>query len=338
MKTKFDIGIYVFLLIPLIFSSCASVLGGATREKITVTGNVNIPVDLLVDGKSYSNVTLPARVKIKRKTETSEIIAFVPNYKLEKQIFDKTYVFNHRIWLNAFFPGFMWIDWKNSANKKVVQNEIVLEFIPATSEKEISDACIDFGMEHYNPNRLDGLYKALSYFQQAYDIDSVNNAALIKIETTLDQIDYLEEERKRSKAERAEKWGNAMTITANILGATANIVGAVQSSNTSTNGYVGDANAEQINTSDCVSFQTNYNKWKSKRDNEMKKNAGRKGTAAGKNDVHKIRTAVGDPDMTGGATNSDYRVINNSQKLIRGYEQQMKGIQQQAKRAGCSVY
>lgn len=46
------------------FSSCATIVSGS--PKITIDGNVKEPVTIVTEKQTYSNVTLPIQVKIKR--------------------------------------------------------------------------------------------------------------------------------------------------------------------------------------------------------------------------------------------------------------------------------
>jgi len=180
------------LLLSILFTSCATMISG-TKQKITVTGNVNAPVQLLVDGQVYSDVKLPAKVNIKRKNAVSKISAFIPNYNVEKQELSKT--FNHVVWANAvgtvLFPTFMFVDWATGANKTSEQKVIAFNFMPASSPAEISNAYIDYGTECYDNDYLD---MALSLFHQANEIDSSNEIALQKINTVYDRMDYLEKQ------------------------------------------------------------------------------------------------------------------------------------------------
>ena len=125
------------------------------------------------------------------------------------------------------------------------------------------------------------------------------------------------------------------------LGSALNTIGSSMSAeggNTDYSGSYSSGSSSEGGSSDCASFQRRYNELKAKRDKEAKSNAGREGTADGKNAVHRVKNAGGDPDLTGGATSGDYRVINESKKLIREYERQMEKIARDAKKAGCSVY
>ena len=76
------VGACFFALTLFMFSSCATIFCGK-RQNITVSGNVDTPVDLYVDGVLYRNRTLPAKIKIDRKNATSNITALAANSHIE---------------------------------------------------------------------------------------------------------------------------------------------------------------------------------------------------------------------------------------------------------------
>jgi hypothetical protein len=226
---KFIKSFVAAVLTPLVFSSCATIFSG-TKQKITVTGNLETPVELLVDGVAYSNVTFPAKVKIKRKNEASKIVAFAPGYNAERQELEKTFNPVALISVVTFInPISMYVDWTTGTHKKAVQNKVALDFSPATSTQEVYDSYIDFGTEYYNADLLN---HALFYFQEAYQIDTLNAIALQKIDESYARMDYLEKQ-ARKKAARTEMWLNIMQATGTALQATADVMSTVQATKSS---------------------------------------------------------------------------------------------------------
>jgi hypothetical protein len=140
---------------------------------------------------------------------------------------------------------------------------------------------------------------------------------------------------KRLKSQiKAEQWqavANALQQTADAIGSYQNQTGSNYNYNNNSN-YSGSSGGSG-SSSDCSSYQRRYNEMKAKRDKEANGNAGREGTAAGKNALHRV-----DSQRFDAATGGDYRVINSTKSLIREYEQQMQSIANQARQAGCSVY
>ncbi len=56
-------------------TSCATLFSGTKAKVIVDDRNVNVPVDLTVDGKRHDNILLPAKVKVRRGYRASEITA-----------------------------------------------------------------------------------------------------------------------------------------------------------------------------------------------------------------------------------------------------------------------
>ena len=310
------------LMLSIFFASCATVFSG-DKQKITITGKVDVPVQLLVDGKTYSNVKLPAKVKINRKNETSKIVAFVPNHILEKQKIEKT--FNHTVWINAsgllFLPAFMYVDWNTGANKRAVQKKITLEFTRANSEKEIFDTYIDFGTEYYNHDQLS---MALLCFQQAHQIDDNNEIALQKINAVYNRMDYLEEQ-ARLKSIRAEKWANALMITGQMLSTTAEIAGTLQSSNGS------NENSSSISSGNrnCENLQSTYDRFK-------RQAGGASDTYRDARLYEKVGAETG--GKVGDNSGSNAAVKSSAHQLARTAQREMQKLEQEARKCGCNLH
>jgi hypothetical protein len=310
----------LFLSIPLVFGSCATIISG-TKQKITVTGNVTTPVQLLVDGENYPNVTLPAKVKIKRKNEMSKIIALAPDYKLEKQDVSKT--FNHLVWANAagtvLFPVFMYVDWKNGAYKKAMPNNINLEFTPANSEEDVFNSFINFGTECYVTDQLDN---ALYYYQLAYEIDSVNGIALQKMDEAYDRMSYLEEKARAKKA-KTEMWMGILTVTGNLLQATGTTIQTVQSVKNGSSGGTVNSGATSSGSSgcNCASIQSRYSKVKQYIDS------------------HEYTYVDAKVKEIVGIDNSGSNAVRKIEagKQMRAYQQEKAQLEQKAIKCGCNL-
>ncbi len=84
-------------------TSCATIFGGS-KARITVTNEeVNVPVDLTVDGKTKHDVYLPAKVKVKRGFKPSTITASAEGYESGSVQVDKK--FNGKTLWNLFLGG-----------------------------------------------------------------------------------------------------------------------------------------------------------------------------------------------------------------------------------------
>jgi hypothetical protein len=302
----------LFVLImtsPFVFSSCLTIFTG-TKQRILVTGNVSTPVELFVDGRTYSNVTLPKKVRIKRKNETSLIAAFTPNYDVEKQKLEKT--FNHMVWINVLPIG-IYVDWTTGVYKKSAQTKVNFNFKELQSPTEISNAYIDFGKEYYNADLLD---EALFYFQQAYEADTINEAVMPNIYATYNRMDYLEE-RARLKAEKSARVWNIIETSAAVLSTTADVITTTQSlksGNRSAN--VSDGSSGSNGGCNCSNIQTLYTK-------AMRKLISEKET--------KIRHGS-DPTIASANIN-----VSSGQN-VRVYENEIQRLKREAAKCGCALY
>ena len=55
-----------FLLLPVLFSSCATIISGSYAE-IHLDGNVDEPINVVTSKGEYNNLLLPATVEVKRR-------------------------------------------------------------------------------------------------------------------------------------------------------------------------------------------------------------------------------------------------------------------------------
>ena len=81
----------------------------------------------------------------------------------------------------------------------------------------------------------------------------------------------------------------------------------------------------------CAFYRSEIKRLSSRLANGTKANAGRKGSAAGKNAAHSIS-----PDLADGATAGDYRVIHSSDRLNNTYAKSLEQMQRKARQAGCT--
>lgn len=102
-----------------------------------------------------------------------------------------------------------------------------------------------------------------------------------------------------------------------------------QNYNPQTQNYGGGGSAP----TNCSYFQQRYDKLRSQRDDESRKNNERQASAKGKQAAHSIA-----PDRGYAPTSGDYKLINSSKQSIREYERQMQSVSSEASRAGCRVY
>lgn len=98
----------VMAIAALTFTSCATIVTG-TRPKVTINGNTKEPVDITTSYKTYTNVTLPTTVKLRRKHLDGQTIKISsPNYKYRDIMIQKET--NGWAWGNIFLGGLLgWI-------------------------------------------------------------------------------------------------------------------------------------------------------------------------------------------------------------------------------------
>lgn len=91
------------IVMVMTMSSCCTIISGRTA-KVTLEGQVAEPVNIIVDGKGYANVsTFPFKVKVKRNSKPSIILITSNNYVYEDVVVSKK--FNPVMWGNLIFGG-----------------------------------------------------------------------------------------------------------------------------------------------------------------------------------------------------------------------------------------
>lgn len=66
---------FIFGLCVVALSSCATIFNGSKARIVLADDKATDPVDLTIDGVEYSDVLLPARVKVKRGFKDSKVVA-----------------------------------------------------------------------------------------------------------------------------------------------------------------------------------------------------------------------------------------------------------------------
>ena len=121
---------YVCLLI--LMTSCASILGGS-KAKITVDNAepISSPVVMSVDGVQYTDIYLPAKVRVKGGFKPSTITATAQGYSEGKAIVDKK--FNSTTLWNIVLGGIpgMAIDAATGAMMKPSQKHYTMNMHPS---------------------------------------------------------------------------------------------------------------------------------------------------------------------------------------------------------------
>ena len=111
----------------LAVSSCATIFNGVKAKVWLTNDNVHEPVNIVADNKSYSNVMLPYRVKVKRGYKDSHITITSNNY--EPYTMDIEKVFNASYIANILCPiGFV-IDAATGAMMKPEQKSYYVNLV-----------------------------------------------------------------------------------------------------------------------------------------------------------------------------------------------------------------
>lgn len=89
-KTGYIKSIIVGVTTTAFLSSCATIVSGGDPS-ITITGEVNEPVNITTTNQTYQGVTLPAVVKVKRhKLDGQRIQITSENYKFNDIVLEKS--------------------------------------------------------------------------------------------------------------------------------------------------------------------------------------------------------------------------------------------------------
>jgi len=144
-----------------------------------------------------------------------------------------------------------------------------------------------------------------------------------------------EYEQQKSTAQNISSWMNA---AADVLNATNNaLYGNKSNSYTNTNTSTYNSGSTGNTSANCNNYQRRYDNFRSKRDSEQSSSDKMEANAAGKRAAHTYATDANINASRWEVSPSDYRAINNSKKLIRGYEHEMKKVLDEAKKAGCTI-
>ncbi len=228
------------------------------------------------------------------------------------------------------------------------------------SQTQISERAIQKWIELGN-NASTGkeYYKAIYYYNQAIKYDPENIEALVSlsgslyysgnysksmdISTKVLQKDpqnklaeyYLNSAHEKNESRRQQ---TQKTETDDFLTNLSKVGAMMQEiGNTMNNGSSGisdsQANARGTSSSKCEELRSRYKKLKYMLAQEIGDNSARQASASSKDHVHNEYGA----QYNSGATAGDRRVINSSKSTIRTYEQEIKRIEQQAKKIGCTL-
>ena len=316
--------ILLFVAISVSFSSCTTIIKG-TKQKIVVTGNTNEPVNILADGKFYSNVTLPSKVKIKRKKKVSQIIAYSDQHKLKGVDIEKKT--NPLIFANALFYLYavvtVPVDLITGSYKNAKDDVVYFEFENTIDIKDISNNYVQLGREYYELNKSQ---QARSCYLKAIEIDPDNDTAYSEIHY-LDKYLAWEEEEKRAKA---EAWNKVFEATAATLAVASQIAEGNTSSpsssssysTTSSNNGVNDNSSgrstgqKTTNQQNCKNFQDAYN-----------------------GHIKTIRSILRswDDDIKYDVKHNQYYRTNKNRQLLEETLRYIEGCKKSIDQQGCSV-
>lgn len=136
---------FIFGLCVVALSSCATIFNGSKARIVLADDKVTDPVDLTIDGVKYSDVLLPARVKVKRGFKDSKVVAEAPGYApstidIRKQ-FNGTTLWNIAL---GGIPG-MAVDAATGAMMKPESKYYYLNMQPVTPRNYVEDPTITEG-------------------------------------------------------------------------------------------------------------------------------------------------------------------------------------------------
>ncbi len=143
----------IFALCAVILSSCASIFNGRKARVVLQNDAITEPVDLTVDGVKYADILLPARVKVKRGFNKTQIVAegkgYAPSTVNIRKKFNSTTLWN--IILGGI-PG-MAIDAATGAITKPEFNSYYLNMQPDVPKNYVEDPTIVAGEASKAVNR-----------------------------------------------------------------------------------------------------------------------------------------------------------------------------------------
>ena len=125
----------------VILTSCASIFNGRKARVVLQNDAITEPVDLTVDGVKYTDILLPARVKIKRGFKDSRIVAEAKGYTPSSVDIHKK--FNGTTLWNIFLGGIpVVIDAATGAIMKPQFNSYYLNMQPSVPQNYVEDPTI----------------------------------------------------------------------------------------------------------------------------------------------------------------------------------------------------
>lgn len=136
MKTMRTLSMMALLLLTIfVMASCATIFSGS-RSKVVINGSTysSEPVNINADGRYYSNVRLPAEVKVKRKSKPSRVTITSPNYNYSDILVRKK--FNAMFLGNIMLGGIigMGVDLGTGAMYKPREKNFVTQIVPKESK------------------------------------------------------------------------------------------------------------------------------------------------------------------------------------------------------------
>lgn len=121
--------ICLILLLPLL-SSCGAMFMGNKRE-VMIQSNVVGPVDMVINGERFRNITMPYKIKLRKTTNYYEIKVSAEGYEPKTVYLGKTV--NNMIFLNFLNGiGFL-VDLAAGAYEVPEQNYLDIELKPVSS-------------------------------------------------------------------------------------------------------------------------------------------------------------------------------------------------------------
>lgn len=156
------------LLLTLVFSlsSCITIFQGK-RSEITLTGNLDEPLNVAAGDDNFYNLTLPAKIKVKKKTKN--LFVYAPGHEMQNIKLKRK--FNALYLLNYFGTVGFVVDACNGVTKKIVNKniDITLNTVP-----NVDDGYMD--MAEYFLIKGEK-YRARDVVQKALDINPTSDRA-----------------------------------------------------------------------------------------------------------------------------------------------------------------
>lgn len=193
---------------------------------------------------------------------------------------------------------------------------------------QILTACPDFAMAHNNIGIMDieaeEFKEGMNRLKVAHKLDPENN----EIAANLKQA------KKDRNKRRWNRIGNALEVTAIIVGVAANTYATVETIKHGTSGGAAGGVADDVSSggggSSCAQIMSEISRYEKKLQKEGYNTGGKIAHEAGKNAAHRIA-----PDKVDGSSTMDMQVINSSKSLIRTYQKHLDQLKRNARKKGC---